>query len=83
MVLDTCVTTRHVNPFSTIPGSGVLATEIAKAGQPCGSWRYWLAVAAVLVPTLPVMVGSRRYLLNKHRERIASNALWGMFIKEC
>lgn len=57
--------------------TGVAFSEIAKGGLPCGSWRYWLAVGAVLVPTLPVMVGSRQYLLRKHRERVASNALWG------
>lgn len=57
--------------------AGVAVTEVAKASQPCGTWRYWLAVAGVLVPTLPVMVGSRRFLLKKHRERIAANALWG------
>lgn len=35
---------------------------------------------AVLLPVLPIMYGSRQFLLRKHKERIASNAPWGMAV---
>ncbi|KAK9809348.1 hypothetical protein WJX73_008057 [Symbiochloris irregularis] len=46
---------------------GVIASDLGKSYVPCGSWKYWLAVLAVVPPTLAVTAGIRHYLVAQNR----------------
>lgn len=48
--------------------TGVIASDLGKSYVLCGSWRYWLAVLAIVPPTLLVTIGIRHILVARNHK---------------
>lgn len=48
--------------------AGVIASDLGKSYVSCGSWQYWLAVLAIVPPTLLVTAGIRHFLVARNHK---------------